>query len=297
MACDAALARIAPRLAAAGLPLIVLKGPALAECVYPSAALRPYRDVDLLVRRGDESRAARLLVDAGLVELADSGRAKHTAHADQIPQASSFHRIFLLEQQRQVIELHVDALQLGLRPRCEGERWRRAQPLPRLHGVLMLCPEDQLVQLAVHAHKHGFERLIWIKDLDLLVRRYGASLNWDLVQGTARAEGVLASIWYSLALTAALLGTPMPAGMLRAMQPSALVRALYRACWPATEIAHLQGKRHLRALQFRPADPLRGTLPSLVLMGRRQDRLRAALRTQSLRIGLGRGRMVGAGGH
>ena len=127
----------------------------------------------------------------------------------------------------------------------------------------------------MHVHKHGFNRLIWLKDLDLLVREYGDLLNWDVVQASARAEGVEGSVWYTLWLAASVLGTPVPAGPLRALSPTLPVRLLYRLVWPPTGVANLHGHMRRRAVQFLAADSWRGMLPNLVLMGRRRARLRA----------------------
>ena len=44
------------RFAGEGVPVIVLKGAALAAPVYPSAAWRPMRDVDLLIQHRDRDR-------------------------------------------------------------------------------------------------------------------------------------------------------------------------------------------------------------------------------------------------
>ena len=49
------------RLAAAGVPVIVLKGAALAALVYPAPTLRPMRDLDLLVQRRDRARVEAVL--------------------------------------------------------------------------------------------------------------------------------------------------------------------------------------------------------------------------------------------
>ena len=49
------------RFAEASVPVIVLKGAALATLVYPSPALRPMRDIDLLVHRGDRERVEAVL--------------------------------------------------------------------------------------------------------------------------------------------------------------------------------------------------------------------------------------------
>ena len=49
------------RFAEANVPVIVLKGAALATLVYPSPALRPMRDIDLLVHRRDLDRVEAVL--------------------------------------------------------------------------------------------------------------------------------------------------------------------------------------------------------------------------------------------
>lgn len=156
---------------------------------------------------------------------------------------------------------------------CEAERWARAAPLPGVPGALMLGLEDQVVQLSVHVNKHGFSRLIWLKDLDLLLRAHGPALDWALVEQQARREGVAASVWYTLELTRALLGCPLPAAVGR-LRPSWAMRGLYRATWPVRRIASLEGFLQRRAVQFFVSESLRGMLPSLVFMGRKGVRAR-----------------------
>ncbi|MDD4998275.1 MAG: nucleotidyltransferase family protein, partial [Syntrophales bacterium] len=48
-----------------GISCIVLKGIALAECVYPDIAVRGMSDVDLLIRKDDLLEADRLLLSLG----------------------------------------------------------------------------------------------------------------------------------------------------------------------------------------------------------------------------------------
>jgi hypothetical protein len=141
----------------------------------------------------------------------------------------------------------------------------------------MLCPEDQIVQLSTHLHKHGFERLIWLKDIDVVLRAPQQCLDWDLVYRVAQAEGVLGSVWYTLRLSQALLGTPVPDAVLSRFCPSALLRMLYEQVWPMTRITALEGFMRRRAVQFHAAESWRGALPGLILMGRRADRARAAV--------------------
>jgi hypothetical protein len=140
---------------------------------------------------------------------------------------------------------------------------------------LMLAPCDQIVHLAVHAHKHGYRRLIWLKDLDLLVRS-PRRIDWDLVVSTALREGVDGPVWYALSVTRELLHTPLPPGLLARLAPALLIRVIYRWIWPRRRLARLQGRSHWRAVQFEPGS-LRGMLPSLLLLGRRGHRGRVVL--------------------
>jgi hypothetical protein len=161
--------------------------------------------------------------------------------------------------------------------------------VPGIEGALMLGWEDQVIQLSVHAHKHGFERLIWLKDLDLLLRTFGPTLDWRLVETVARAEGATASVWYALELASRLLGTPLPEEVRRRLRPALPLRVAYRLTWPAARVADLDGRMRRRAVQFHAAESWRGMLPSLVYMGRRDDRSRAIVQAISGgRLGGGR---------
>jgi len=274
---DAALRRILLALEQAGLPVIVLKGPVLSRLVYPEQTLRPYSDLDLTVRDADEEAVIATLLGLGLAEVPHGAEVERLTHAHHVHEGAAFHRVFMAPDGGVMVEVHLDPLQMGLRPTREAARWERAEAIDALPGALMLSLEDQVIQLSVHVHKHGFNRLIWLKDLDLLMRVYGTTLDWAAVRTGADAEGVTNSIWYTLALCADLLATPVPPVALKLLAPSAPVRLLYRLVWPPDGVANLHGHMRRRAVQFLAADSWRGMLPNLVLMGRRGARLRATV--------------------
>jgi hypothetical protein len=269
------LGSLATEMQALQVPVIVLKGPALARTIYPAIQFRPYSDIDLTVQDCDEAAAVAALQRAGYVEVAYAAEDARRAQSSHCDHEGAYHRLFYSQDSEAMVELHLDPLQIGLRPSCEAARWQRAVPVPGYPHVLMLCPEDQIIQLSVHVHKHGFERLIWLKDLDLLLRTYADKIDWDLVLSVARAEGVRPSVWYSLLITAHLLGTPIAPALLRRLRPAAPTRLMYRLVWPIARVADLRGHMRRRAVQFHAAESWRGVLPSLVLMGRRRERLRA----------------------
>ena len=268
---DRELARVLTACAERSVKVIVLKGPILARTIYPGPAFRPYADLDLVVRRETAAQAADIVTGLGFREVeggAWSGRAGERP----------FHRLFTDRRRRTLIELHTDPLQLGLAPLDEDGRWSRALAVPWLgSAACMLGDADQLVHLCVHAHKHGFSRLIWLKDIDLLIRRPPHGISWPVVCATASREGVGASIWYALRLAGDLLGTPFPPPA-RALAPAPPVRALYRRIWPSRGVAGLEAAMHRRAIQFDSAESWRGMLPTILLMGRRPERVRLLAR-------------------
>jgi len=275
------LDRIAAALVQARRPIIVLKGPVLGRTIYASPAFRPFTDLDLVVQAGDEAAVAAVLGELGYLEQSFAAQDWWRAHGHHVHEGAAFHRTFLGDRQR-LVELHADPLQLGLQPVGEAARWHRAVPIPALSDALMLGREDQLVQLSVHLHKHGFGRLIWLKDIDLLVRT-SAGLDWDLVESAARAEGVTSSIWHSLRLAVLLLGTPVPTSIVKRFRPPIWSRVVDQLIWPTKRVAALQGTMRRRAIQFDAAESWRGVLPGLLIMGRRRDRARALLRWMRVR--------------
>jgi hypothetical protein len=274
---QALLLRIAQLLASNDVPLLVLKGPVLGPTLYPSPVFRPFADLDLLVPEEHGETAAAALGRCGLVERPFEPEVARLEHAGHTHDGAAYHRMFWSADGGELVELHVDALQLGVRLSPEQGRWERAIPAPCGQGVLMLSWADQLIQLAVHAQKHGFNRLIWLKDLDLLIRQRRDEVDWEVAVEIARSEGVSASVWFALELVQRMLGTPVPQAWLRQLRPAAPMRAIYRCVWPMGRILALDGHMRRRAVQFHVADSWRGMLPSFVLLGRRRTRGRAII--------------------
>jgi hypothetical protein len=271
-------------LEAEGVPVAVLKGPVIAEQFYPDANLRPYRDIDLLVPLEASERVAELCGRLGYVVAEDHGGTHAAQHGTC---ETPFETAYLHTETGLSLDVHYDHLQVGLRPRELDGLWRRSEAWTfqraraRRPGL-----NDLFLSLAVHLHRHGFERLIWFKDLDLIVRRTGDQLDWRWLNETARAEGVAASLQHTLWLLQRLLVTPLS----DEAAALACVSRLHRLLWREGDVIEAGERRGRwrRAVQFAPAEGLRGALPSLLLMGRRSDKLQALWRraTRSDKTGL-----------
>ncbi|MCK9520950.1 MAG: nucleotidyltransferase family protein [Dehalococcoidia bacterium] len=266
------------------VPVVVLKGPVIAQEHYPDPALRPYGDLDILVHESDLDTVAGLLVDRNYREKNGHAHSERLHHCHGL-----FQRIFIQPDTGRIVEVHCDHLQIGLEPVGMDEIWERA--CPTLVGgdvVRALALEDLFVQLCVHLNRHGFERLIWFKDLDLLVR--GGRLNWERVRVLANQQDCTDTVAYTLSLLTRMLRTPLPAPAHDLVRSQGWwSRNVHRLLWPPNDVLGLVPQRQWRlrrVVQFAPETGLlRGGLPSLLLRVRRKDKVAILLRasTRALR--------------
>lgn len=195
------LSEVAEALAARGVVPAALKGPVLAERIYPEPALRPSSDLDLLVSRGQLAAAVDALLAIGF------RRADPLQDAYQLRR---HHHVHLAREPGPAVELHFRAASAFDAAFPTEELLARARPHRTSGGaaLLVLAPEDELLTLAVHAAGHRFERLAWLLDLSLLLRR--SALDWEAVDRRASAYRCQRALAYALEPLRAM-GAPVPA--------------------------------------------------------------------------------------
>ncbi|MCH8063813.1 MAG: nucleotidyltransferase family protein [Chloroflexi bacterium] len=270
-----ALKEILSALGESSVDVIVLKGAALSSLIYDDQSVRPSDDIDLLCKEDSYERVWDILVKLGY-ETDDSPSLPHRHSQEE----TYFERHFYHPDGFVHVELHVDdSIKTGVRPQLAASQWTRVRSI-QIDGspALMLGLEDQVVMLSVHLHRHGFNRLMWFKDIDLLLRRYGDDLDWEMVLDLARRESVGPSLWYTFRFLREMLDTPVPEEAMSALKPGRLVLWTYNAIWPEAGVLDLRGRPKRRALQFSIHESWRGTIPSLLLMGRRREKIGILLR-------------------
>jgi hypothetical protein len=188
------------------LPVIALKGVALAEAVYGNPALRPMMDVDLLVR--PEALAA---AESALKRL------RYRFHGDPGKRArylrEHYHLVFCSELDATTVELHwnIDKLPRASRVDIAG-LWDRSVET-RIAGAeaRVFSPEDMVLHLGIHASvKNGFRRsLRSLWDIREVVER-SPGLEWRRVAHLAADWGFTRHLSLTLRLVRELLGSPIP---------------------------------------------------------------------------------------
>ena len=135
------------RLAAAGIPAILLKGPLIASWLY-DGEVRPYRDIDLLVPPAEFPRAVRVLTEAGYVDRLEGADACEFG----------FNEKELYGANGVCIDLHHRLIGLSEPPdRCWQVLARRTTPFRLASGsqVSVLDLGARAMHLALHAAQDG----------------------------------------------------------------------------------------------------------------------------------------------
>jgi hypothetical protein len=208
------LARALHRCASDGIDVMTLKGPVLAETVYPDPALRPFSDLDLLVRPSDRRRADAALRGLGYTPLAD----EHSWDFD-----IAFDGATVYESPGGVrIDLHWALLteaRYAWRHLEAGSVWQRATPIT-LAGerALGLAPEDLVLHLATHfAVHHSLTGLLRQWDLALVLAQ--TSLDWPRLLARAEAWRVRRALFFALRGVAEAFASVVPPAVLDDWRP------------------------------------------------------------------------------
>jgi putative nucleotidyltransferase-like protein len=220
------LQRVLRRLRQAGVPVLVLKGAAMAPSLYGDIGLRYMDDLDLLVPEDARARALEILTDDGyrfhLSVPADlrararrAGLARFQGPVDESTTAqiyTRFHFHYHLRRKGQFfpLEVHWHIAKPGTGVDI-AELWRGAQAT-EIAGVETLClrPEHLLLHLCLHLAGDPYGRLRLARLIDIEIAVTGAELDWGSVARAAARYGIARRVRVALGLTRRVLGIATP---------------------------------------------------------------------------------------
>jgi hypothetical protein len=195
------LLRVVSSLSEAGVEAVPLKGAVLATRIYGDIALRPFSDIDLLIRREQISAAETIVAKLGY-------RAEITvpaAHRDQWLKQQCELTFRRAELSR--LELHWDishphfALDTGV------ERFWTRLRTTRIGDARLndLADQDLLFTLIVHGTRHAWSRLMWLVDVAQMLRT-SPKIDWQLFFRDAEERGAARMVTTALVLVRELFG-------------------------------------------------------------------------------------------
>lgn len=181
------------RLAPTGATVAVLKGIATEARWYDGLGQRVCTDVDLLLD------SASLTEVAAVVDALDPGRGGSSTIEWLVGRRLVQH--VDLHVGATQVDLHFDALKIGIPTRQQHEVWASTRVVETAQGpIRVLRPEIELVLLLLHLNKDRFAYLGPFLDIAHIVDR--ASLDHGYLRRFVAREGLDVPVWKSLAAVA-----------------------------------------------------------------------------------------------
>lgn len=244
------VAIITSELTRLGIENILFKGPVLDEVVYQRDNMRSFGDLDYFVRKEDIARAIDAFTALGysLVEdkadiFTGKGKIKNQVH--------------LAKEGSLPIDLHWKLINLPTHESSIAvdydEIWRSAK-MVEVGGTTIktLSPEDTLIFQCVHmtAH-HDSNRLIWFKDVEQVVRRYGPGMDWDNFARRVSRYHLKTFVYYALILTNEVCGlSEVPNATLANLKPKYLTARFFEQLARRNNILEMQQLKRKPVLEL-----------------------------------------------
>ncbi len=190
---------------------LAFKGPALAQEAYGDITSRQYGDLDILVHKKDFRSVAEIMRANGYTPLYPI----ETFHGDKVMFEMNNDCPFYDRKRGLAVEIHWDFFRKLALPTEAFFPWKNVETVV-INGrrIRTLSRETHLLYHSLHGAKHAWERLIWIVDIDRLIRNSG-NLDWDEIISMARKMGAEKMFFSGVALSRRYFSTPLPPSILK----------------------------------------------------------------------------------
>ena len=252
----AALEELTARFDDAGVRMATLKGITAEARWYEAMGQRPSHDLDLLI---DPTQLGNVEKAVELVQPDHSLR----SHLGEVVRDTGLQAIDLRGPRSIAVDLHFDALKLGIPIRQSAMIWSRLESLfsPGGRRVRVIDAETAFLLHLFHALKDRFSYLIGLVDVLRIVER--EDLDWEYIDRFLEREGLEIPAWLSLRTIYELLGLDAP--VLRI--PSGWRARAWERIWPKEiclngDTGRIQHHRRQMLVPFIGRGRLRDTLAS-----------------------------------
>lgn len=193
------MSRICDELSGSGIRTLMLKGPVLGEQLYGNMAHRVSKDLDILVDADDVEKVEQILQQLGY-EAKDKpilGNWKKKSH----------HLSFYHKEHAAQVEIHWRLNPHYSKNYSFDQLWDRKRPTV-LSGqtFFQLGDEDLFSYLIDHGARHGWFRLRWLLDIDILLEK----LDTNKITAHIQRYGGEAYAGQALILLEVLLSVKLP---------------------------------------------------------------------------------------
>lgn len=207
MLMSAELIRIMKLLEANNIEALAFKGPVLSQMAYGDITLRQFGDLDVLVKKEDIYKIDTFLKQESydrllaLTPVQENIWIKYAHDLGLIHKGKGTH-----------FEMHWSFLDEDYPMQVDlDDFWKETQKVDlnrNRNSLATFSNENLLLYLCIHGSKHLWERIEWIKDIDLLIQTQ--TIEWNTVMEKIKGSGFEKMVYLGLSLTASLFKTSLP---------------------------------------------------------------------------------------
>ncbi|MBI9070764.1 MAG: nucleotidyltransferase family protein [Melioribacteraceae bacterium] len=214
---------VAEKLNKKDIKIVALKNAGIAKGIYKNSACSPMGDIDLLVSVKDFRKAHEVLInELGYTfkfrsefeeeDLEDAFRGGGTEYYKDV----NGYKVWLELQWRPIAGRWIQP-----ENEPDGEELLKRSVEISDSKVRILCPEDNLLQVALHTAKHSYVRAPGFRlhsDVDRIVRY--TKVNWERFLEQVIKLKLKTAVYFSLGFAKTLLKTPIPDEVLKKLKPN-----------------------------------------------------------------------------
>jgi hypothetical protein len=199
------LLRILEHFGNCGIKALPYKGPVLAQILYGDVTSRQFADLDILVQPGDLPK-----VKAALAELGYEASLRLSPPEERAYIAGGYEWAFHLGEHKHLLEIQWRVVPRFYAIDFDVEGFFERAVTVEVCGrtVRTLCSEDLILVLCVHAAKHAWTQLSWMREIGELSQ--SQALDWDAIWHDAATLGICRIVAVSFALANSLFGVEIP---------------------------------------------------------------------------------------
>jgi hypothetical protein len=190
------------------IPMLALKGPALAKVLYDNIAMKSSIDLDILIDEQHWEKAVAILRKAGFIRA----KYRHELNQPQIRYLKKHfhHQAFFHPQDKVMLEMH---WQLNtnkyLLPYSFDELYNNALTVNfGNHNIKTIDPQRAVIYLMIHGAYHAWARLDWLYEFSRLT--HNGQLQLGEIVGESKRHGLENLLSMSFRLSNIVFHTRLP---------------------------------------------------------------------------------------
>lgn len=220
LAYEQLLGQIASAFTTNKIPFFLIKGPSLSSEFYPSPELRPYSDLDIVIRKNRFDSAQSCLLELGL----QPNRSQNVDLRLKYFNSVVFNKTPGLPL---AVDLHWDTLTVSWtkKPFLDNDTiWSNLREISCQQSPFSVLNEHDLILfLCLHlSYHHQFGKLLSLMDLALALEKFSGSLEWEYIVKQTIEMNAKNAVYYVLKLADSLLDAPAPSTVLKRLKPKKL---------------------------------------------------------------------------